>query len=176
MILRLAVLVELRLVTDRQTDRHRHGHGQTQAYGYYRGCIASRGKNSTAMKSDGDFLRQLSLFMQFLLALHKRLVICEHRPHLADGRQYWFGLYKETAIPQGNKELPGGTTATSRRIEAGGDVNPTSTLDASGTRRMDSWTGNVTSVFTARCYASAVLAMGLCLCLSVCLSQVGVLL
>ena len=40
------------------------------------------------------------------------------------------------------------------------------------------------SVFTARCYASAVLAMGLCpsvsvcvsVCLSVCLSQVGVLL
>ena len=31
-------------------------------------------------------------------------------------------------------------------------------------------------VFTARCYASAVLAMGPCLCLSVCLSQVGVLL
>jgi len=34
--------------------------------------------------------------------------------------------------------------------------------------------------FTARCYASAVLAMGLCLfvsvCLSVCLTQVGVLL
>ena len=30
------------------------------------------------------------------------------------------------------------------------------------------------TVFTARCYASAVLAMGLCLCL--CLSQVGVLL
>ena len=28
----------------------------------------------------------------------------------------------------------------------------------------------------ARCYATAVLAMGLCLCLSVCLSQVGVLL
>ena len=35
-ILRLAVLVELRLVTDGQT--------QTQAHGYYRGCIASRGK------------------------------------------------------------------------------------------------------------------------------------
>ena len=35
-ILRLAVLVELRLVTDRQT--------QTQAHGYYRRCIASRGK------------------------------------------------------------------------------------------------------------------------------------
>ena len=32
------------------------------------------------------------------------------------------------------------------------------------------------TVFTARCYASAVLAMGLCLCLCVCLSQVGVLL
>ena len=34
------------------------------------------------------------------------------------------------------------------------------------------------SIFTARCYASAVLAMGLCMsvCLSVCLSQVGVLL
>ena len=34
------------------------------------------------------------------------------------------------------------------------------------------------SVITARCYASAVLAMGMCLCLSVCvrLSQVGVLL
>jgi len=30
-------------------------------------------------------------------------------------------------------------------------------------------------VFTARCYASAALAMGLCLCLSVRLSQVGVL-
>ena len=42
-ILRLAVLVELRLVTDRQTDRRtdrrRQGHGQ------YRGCIASRRKN-----------------------------------------------------------------------------------------------------------------------------------
>ena len=36
-ILRLAVLVELRLVTD--------GHRQTQAHGQYRGCIASRGKN-----------------------------------------------------------------------------------------------------------------------------------
>jgi len=33
------------------------------------------------------------------------------------------------------------------------------------------------SLFTARCYASAVLAMGLCLSVSVlCLSQVGVLL
>ena len=38
-ILRLAALVELRLVTDRRTDR------LTQALGYYRGCIASRGKN-----------------------------------------------------------------------------------------------------------------------------------
>jgi len=38
-ILRLAVLVELRLVTDRQTDR------QTQSHGWYRGCIASRRKN-----------------------------------------------------------------------------------------------------------------------------------
>jgi len=35
--LSLAVLVELRLVTDRQT----------QAHGLYRGCIASRGKNQT---------------------------------------------------------------------------------------------------------------------------------
>ena len=32
------------------------------------------------------------------------------------------------------------------------------------------------SVFTARCYACAVLAMGLCLSVSICLSQVGVLL
>ena len=32
---------------------------------------------------------------------------------------------------------------------------------------------DISTVFTARCYASAVLAMGLCL--SVCLSQVGVL-
>jgi len=32
------------------------------------------------------------------------------------------------------------------------------------------------SFITARCYASAVLAMGLCLSVSVCLSQVGVLL
>ena len=37
-ILCLAVLVEVRLVTDRQT----------QAHGYYRGCIASRGKNDDA--------------------------------------------------------------------------------------------------------------------------------
>jgi len=39
---------------------------------------------------------------------------------------------------------------------------------------------SIFTVFTARCYASAVLAMGLCpslcLCLSVCLSQAGVLL
>ena len=34
----------------------------------------------------------------------------------------------------------------------------------------------VSVIFTARCYASAVLAMGLCLCASVRLSQVGVLL
>ena len=38
-ILRLAVFVELRLVTDRRTRT------QTQAHGQYRGCIASRGKN-----------------------------------------------------------------------------------------------------------------------------------
>jgi len=39
-------------------------------------------------------------------------------------------------------------------------------------------TGFDRSVFTARCYASAVLAMALCpaVCLSVCPSQVGVLL
>jgi len=39
-------------------------------------------------------------------------------------------------------------------------------------------TNSILTVFTARCYASAVLAMGLCLsvCLSVCPSQVGVLL
>jgi len=41
MILCLAVLVELRLVTDRQTDTDR----QTQGHSTYRGCIASRGKN-----------------------------------------------------------------------------------------------------------------------------------
>jgi len=40
-ILCLAVLVELRLVTDRQTNTDR----QTQAHGLYRGCIASRGNN-----------------------------------------------------------------------------------------------------------------------------------
>ena len=38
-IVRLAVLVELRLVTDRQTD------GRTQGHGQFRRCIASRGKN-----------------------------------------------------------------------------------------------------------------------------------
>ena len=39
-------------------------------------------------------------------------------------------------------------------------------------------TRETTFLFTARCYASAILAMGLCLsvCLSVCPSQVGVLL
>ena len=31
-------------------------------------------------------------------------------------------------------------------------------------------------IFTARCYASAVLAMGLCPCLCLCLSQAGVVL
>ena len=39
-ILRLAVLVELQLATDRQKD------GRTQGHGQYRGCIASRGKNA----------------------------------------------------------------------------------------------------------------------------------
>jgi len=39
-ILRLGVLVEHRLVTDRETD------GQTQGRSIYRGCIASRGKNA----------------------------------------------------------------------------------------------------------------------------------
>jgi len=38
-ILRFAVLVELRLVTDTDTDRRTQGHGQ------YRECIAWRGKN-----------------------------------------------------------------------------------------------------------------------------------
>ena len=38
-ILRLAVLVEHRLVTDRRTDRQTPGHGK------YRGCIAPRHKN-----------------------------------------------------------------------------------------------------------------------------------
>ena len=47
-ILRLAVLVELRLVTD--TDRQT----QTQAHGQYRGCIASRGKKRR--KIDSQFL------------------------------------------------------------------------------------------------------------------------
>jgi len=36
------------------------------------------------------------------------------------------------------------------------------------------WQDRCRRIFTARCCASAVLAMGLCLCLSVCLSQVGV--
>jgi len=41
----------------------------------------------------------------------------------------------------------------------------------------DTWRFELHLIFTARCYASAVLAVGLCLCLSVsvCLSQVGVL-
>ena len=47
-ILCLAVLVELRLVTDRQTDGR--SDGQTQGHGYYRGCIASRGKNCSVAK------------------------------------------------------------------------------------------------------------------------------
>ena len=38
MILRLAILVEHRLVTD--------GHRRTQAHGEYRGCIASRGNKN----------------------------------------------------------------------------------------------------------------------------------
>jgi len=40
------------------------------------------------------------------------------------------------------------------------------------------WRISLPIVFTARCYASAVLAMGLCpsVCVSLCLSQVGVLL
>jgi len=40
-ILCFAVLVELRLVSDRQTDRH----WRTQGHSIYRGCIASRGKS-----------------------------------------------------------------------------------------------------------------------------------
>jgi len=45
-ILRLAVLVDLRLDTDRQTDGRTDR--QTQGHGQYRGCIASRGKNRTS--------------------------------------------------------------------------------------------------------------------------------
>ena len=50
-ILRLAVLVELRFVADRRTDRQTQGHGQ------YRGCMASRGKNQKFCLSQriGDF-------------------------------------------------------------------------------------------------------------------------
>ena len=48
-ILRLAVLVELRLLTDgltdRQTDRQTDGQTDTGPWLVYRGCIASRGKN-----------------------------------------------------------------------------------------------------------------------------------
>jgi len=49
------------------------------------------------------------------------------------------------------KELPGGTTATLRRIETGGDIaagiqmNPTATLYASGTRRTGSPTSRATT-------------------------------
>ena len=38
--IRSSVSIEHRLVTDR------HRHTRTQAHGYYRGCIASRGKNA----------------------------------------------------------------------------------------------------------------------------------
>ena len=54
-ILRLAVLVEHRLVTDKQTDR------QTQGHGMYRGCIASRGKK----RSDApDLCSRLNYFLR----------------------------------------------------------------------------------------------------------------
>jgi len=52
-ILCLAVLVELRLVTDGQT--------QTQAHGQYRGCIASRGKNERSTYSVQDYKDYTSL-------------------------------------------------------------------------------------------------------------------
>ena len=48
-ILRLAVLVEHRLVTDGRTD------GRTQGHGQYRGCIASRGKNWGILKNGTSF-------------------------------------------------------------------------------------------------------------------------
>jgi len=54
-ILRLAV--ELRLVTDRQTD------GRTQGHGYYRGCIASRGKNRIILAVGVQSLRQTDTYM-----------------------------------------------------------------------------------------------------------------
>jgi len=44
-----------------------------------------------------------------------------------------------------HEELPGGTTATRRRIEDGRQANPMTTLYASATRRMGSATGLVTS-------------------------------
>ena len=47
-ILRLAVLVELRLVTNRRTDRQTQGHGQ------YRGRIASCGKNENDIPIKDD--------------------------------------------------------------------------------------------------------------------------
>ena len=51
-ILRLAVLVEHRLVTD--TDRQT----RTQAHGWYRACIASRGKNREPGPTDRQTDRQ----------------------------------------------------------------------------------------------------------------------
>ena len=47
MILRLAILVEYRLVTDG------HRRTRTQAHGEYRGCIASRGNKKTYLYTQG---------------------------------------------------------------------------------------------------------------------------
>ena len=52
LVLRLAFLVELRLVTDRQTQTQTEA--QTQAHGYYRGCIASRDKKLSRQNAVHD--------------------------------------------------------------------------------------------------------------------------
>ena len=67
-ILRLAVFVELRLVT----DRHRQTDRQTQAHGQYLGCIASRGKNWACVGV--SFVAQLSEYL-----LEKSRVVCHSR-------------------------------------------------------------------------------------------------
>ena len=63
-ILRFSVLVEHRLVSDRQTQTQTDR--RTQAHGYYRGCIALRGKNAEFDRSKKPNVRnQLSQFSRF---------------------------------------------------------------------------------------------------------------
>ena len=88
-ILRFAVLVELRLVTDGRT--------RTQAYGQYRGCIASRGNKKNALEPLVFYIFEtVFLSMQFVVCSRCNVRFCRPTPCTLKPRPKSFVLYQAT--------------------------------------------------------------------------------